>query len=385
MSRSVTDARLEQLVREIVTTYPYYQPWNRSSLAFSDLPVMDKTSITRHREQLELTCPQDQTMESFTSGSTGIPFRCVKLLQEKHILSMAMFRRRRQWGLPLKHDLLLLSNRFLAEPHMLEHYARRIMDHPPDMIQGRSSALYELAKYFERNELRIPDKLVLLQNWGEPRQPSHKKRIEQVFGVPFVDYYGMEEIWMIAFSNQDDELEVDDQLVHVEIVDPETLQPLPDGEYGEILVTSFVMRSLPFIRYRTGDIGCICRSPERGRVTLRLAPVRLSQIRLPDRQAQTAIFRYLDKFLYDLSLQRGIRQFQIVQESYTSFRFRIAAEDQSWEVGELTRKFTAFLKQYLAAEVSVRVELVSEIAPHPDSGKFHPFISLVTEKGESLI
>jgi phenylacetate-CoA ligase len=385
MSQSVVDARLGQFVQEIVTSYPYFRPWNSPDIAFTDLPVMDKTMINLHREQLELPCPSVQAIESFTSGSTGVPFRCVKFPQEKHILSMAMFRRRRQWGLPLKHNLLLLSNRFLAEPHMLEHYARRIVEHPPDMIQGRSSALVELAEYFAQHELKIPDKLVLLQNWGEPRQPSHRRRIEQVFGVPFVDYYGMEEIWMIAFSNQEDELEIDDQLVHVEIVDPETLQPLPDGEYGEILVTSFVMRSLPFVRYRTGDIGCICRSRDTGRTTLCLAPVRLSQIRLPNRNAQTAIFRYLDKFLYDLSLQKGIRQFQIVQESYTSFRFRIAAEDHSWEVGVLTDKFSAFLKQYLAAEVAVQVELVSEIAPHPVSGKFHPFISLVAEKGGSLI
>lgn len=55
----------------------------------------------------------------------------------------------------------------------------------------------------------------------------------------------------------------------VEIADPESGAPLPDGEWGEILVTTLTRRTMPLIRYRTGDLGrllpgtCACGSPLR--------------------------------------------------------------------------------------------------------------------------
>lgn len=57
--------------------------------------------------------------------------------------------------------------------------------------------------------------------------------------------------------------------VLLEIVDPVTLQPLPDGEFGEMVVSTPLRRGMPFIRYRTGDRGrilpgaCGCGSPLR--------------------------------------------------------------------------------------------------------------------------
>ncbi|NLF58206.1 MAG: phenylacetate--CoA ligase, partial [Candidatus Hydrogenedens sp.] len=46
-----------------------------------------------------------------------------------------------------------------------------------------------------------------------------------------------------------------------EIVDPETLQPLPDGEEGELVLTTLSKQAMPMIRYRTRDITCIFAEP----------------------------------------------------------------------------------------------------------------------------
>ncbi len=57
--------------------------------------------------------------------------------------------------------------------------------------------------------------------------------------------------------------------VYLEIVDPDTGQVLPDGEFGEMVVTTPLKRGMPLIRYRTGDMGrilrgaCSCASPLR--------------------------------------------------------------------------------------------------------------------------
>ncbi len=57
-----------------------------------------------------------------------------------------------------------------------------------------------------------------------------------------------------------------DDYIYVEIIDPHTLKPLPDGEWGEIVITTLVKEGAPLIRYRTHDLsriipgGCPCGS-----------------------------------------------------------------------------------------------------------------------------
>jgi phenylacetate-coenzyme A ligase PaaK-like adenylate-forming protein len=58
-----------------------------------------------------------------------------------------------------------------------------------------------------------------------------------------------------------DGMHLRDDEFYVEIIDPKTLQPLPDGEMGEIVLTSLKERAMPLIRYRTGDIGTLLTTP----------------------------------------------------------------------------------------------------------------------------
>lgn len=370
------NARLRRLVDEITSSCPFYEPWKGETVRLDELPVIDKRTIAEQRERFELPRSADTvTHESYTSGTTGVPFRCVKTAEEQLALSLALFRHRRKWGLPLRHRSVVLSNRMLAEPHTFAHYAHVIADQRPHMIQGRSSALHALAHYMEERGIRPPESLRFAQNWGEPLQPAHRSAVERVFGVPLVDYYGLEEIWCVAFTGTTGRLEIDEQLVYIEAVDPDTREPVPDGEYGELLVTSYVMRSLPFLRYRTGDIGKLIYDGETGKRVLELMPARVSQIKLPGRKASAAIFRYFDRFFYELSATAGVRQFQIEQQSYTRFRLRFAADP--FPVEPIRERFGMMLSRCLDIEVEVDVEIVAEIAPHPESGKFQSFVSLV--------
>jgi phenylacetate-coenzyme A ligase PaaK-like adenylate-forming protein len=371
--------RLQKLAREIVDTCPYYETLRGQDIPFHELPILDKQTINEHRHAFERQ-GIGKVYESFTSGSTGVPFRCIKTPEEKAALTLAIFRHRRRWGLPLRSRMLLLSNRFLAEPNMLARYTEQMNIMQPDLIQGRLSQLYELAHYIREHSLRVPPNLKFLQNWGEPIQLGQRQEVERIFGVPVVDYYGMEEMWCIAFSNQHGELEVDEQLVHLEAVEPGTGKPVPDGEQGELLVTSFVMRSIPFLRYRTGDIGRLLRDPKTGKRIVRLLPVRYSQIDLLDRRYQVAILRYLDRFFYEMHREQGLRQFQMIQESHTSFRLLVAADDRL-DTTVLGRKLSAMLAQCLGVEVSLAVEWVTAIAPDPVTGKYRSFVSCLSKEG----
>lgn len=60
-----------------------------------------------------------------------------------------------------------------------------------------------------------------------------------------------------------------------EVVDPKTGDPLPDGEFGELVFTSLTKEAFPVLRYRTGDIASLCREPCRcGRTHTRMSRIK---------------------------------------------------------------------------------------------------------------
>ncbi|CAM3612248.1 hypothetical protein [Marinicrinis lubricantis] len=367
---------IERKLRQFMASlsdYPYYQALGDIQ-QWSELPVTDKALINEKRELFELPY-SGKVYESFTSGTTGIPFRCVKTAEERWRLAMALYRHRKKWGLPPKHHMLLMSNRSLSEPHHLDHYVNQLQQQHFHMIQGRASALVSLAQHISQMNAVIPGSLLFVQNWGEPVHASQKQEIERVFRVPLVDYYGLEEIWCIAFSNRAGQLEIDEDSVFVEVLEPGTNKPAADGIYGEIVVTSFLMRSIPYVRYRTGDIGRTRRN-EFGARILELFPIRNEQIKLPGREVHSSIFRYLDKFFYELAQNEQIKQFQVVQESYTGFRLLVAGNIS--EEHSLRTHLEKFLRQSLNAEVNLTIERKEQIPLSPN-GKLQSFVSLVKE------
>jgi phenylacetate-CoA ligase len=102
------------------------------------------------------------------------------------------------------------------------------------------------------------------------------RRIESRLGIECFDIYGMTETGGIGTTGQDCKAHCglhvwEDQYI-TEIIDPETGEVLPDGEYGEIVFTSLNREAMPIIRYRTHDITriigrekCAC-----GRTSLRI-------------------------------------------------------------------------------------------------------------------
>ncbi len=93
---------------------------------------------------------------------------------------------------------------------------------------------------------------------GEPGAsiPSIRQRIEQGFNARVIDQWGMTDIGCLGVESWQapDGLMMLETECIAEIVDPETLQPVPVGERGELLITNLGRTGMPVIRYRTGDI-----------------------------------------------------------------------------------------------------------------------------------
>ncbi|MDR0315018.1 MAG: phenylacetate--CoA ligase [Oscillospiraceae bacterium] len=94
--------------------------------------------------------------------------------------------------------------------------------------------------------------------WSE----NMRKEIEKTLNIKAYDIYGLSEIAGPGVAYECSEqtgMHVCEDYFYPEIVDPETLQPLPDGTYGELVFTCIGKEALPLIRYRTRDIAMLTR------------------------------------------------------------------------------------------------------------------------------
>ncbi len=92
---------------------------------------------------------------------------------------------------------------------------------------------------------------------GEPWSESMRGQIESRLKIDATDNYGLSEVMGPGVSGECLEkngLHIAEDHFLAEIVDPETLEPVPEGEAGEILFTSLTKEALPIFRYRTRDI-----------------------------------------------------------------------------------------------------------------------------------
>ena len=94
------------------------------------------------------------------------------------------------------------------------------------------------------------------ERWGE----KMRKRISEELRIELYDIYGLTEIYGPGIGincRYDQGMHIWDDYVYMEIIDPVSGEPVPDGEFGEIVLTTLVKEGAPLIRYRTHDISRI--------------------------------------------------------------------------------------------------------------------------------
>jgi phenylacetate-CoA ligase len=95
---------------------------------------------------------------------------------------------------------------------------------------------------------------------AEPWSEGMRTQIERELGVRAIDIYGLSEVLGPGVATEcvhQNGLHVFEDHFIVEIIDPVTLEPLPDGEVGEVVFTTLTKEGIPVIRYRTRDISRI--------------------------------------------------------------------------------------------------------------------------------
>ncbi len=123
-------------------------------------------------------------------------------------------------------------------------------------IPSYASRIYEVMKE-ENVDPRRDTKLRILCIGAEPHSEQQRQRIEENLGVKAYNSYGISEMMGpgVAFEcPQQNGLHIWEDYFIVEIIDPVTLEPVPDGELGELVLTTINREAMPLLRYRTRDL-----------------------------------------------------------------------------------------------------------------------------------
>ena len=145
-------------------------------------------------------------------------------------------------------------------PGNTEKQLKMMQDMESTVLCSTSSYALLLAEEIEKRGLK--DKIHLKKGviGSERWSDKMRRRISEALGIELYDIYGLTEIYGPGIGincPHNTGMHIWDDYLYLEIIDPVTLKPVPDGETGEIVITTLVKEGAPLIRYRTHDLSRI--------------------------------------------------------------------------------------------------------------------------------
>ena len=212
---------------------------------------------------------------------------------------------------------------------------------------------------------------------AEPCSEGMRREIEKKLGIKVIDIYGLSEVMGPGVSCEcryQTGLHVAEDHFIIEILDPETLEPVADGEYGEVVFTTLSKECSPLIRYRTRDISrilpgqCACgrtlRRMDRiqGRTDDMLI-IRGVNVFPSQFQEVLASFKELTSYYQIVLTSRGpLDHVTLKVETVPEFDF-----DEIRKIESLKKRINAELRSNL--QVSVDVQIVEPKSIERSEGK----------------
>lgn len=253
-----------------------------------------------------------------------------------------------------------------------------IRDFGTTALHAIPSYATRLAEVFSEMGLdpRKDTKLTTLCIGAEPHSEEQRKRIENLLGVKAYNCFGMSEMNGpgVAFEcPEQNGLHIWEDYVIVEILDPETLEPVKEGQIGELVLTTLNREAMPMIRYRTRDLTriipgeCPC-----GRTHKRIA-------RLQGRSDDMIIVKGVN--IFPIQIERILMNFKELGMNYlitvetigNSDEMQIEVElgdlplDDYLELQSLTKKITHQLRDELL--ITPKLQLVGRGSLPQSEGK----------------
>ena len=398
--------KLRNLLVHAVQNVPYY----RDSLAnfeipqdgevnldfLQSVPILTKELIRKNLGDLTWKHAPGGLIRYTTGGSTGNPLIFYFDRRRQAYDQAARMRAHRWfgvdvgerevylWGSPIemkRQDRLrvwrdrltnhLLLNAFSMSEEDMAHYLDEMDRYQPIALYGYPSSMALLVRYAiaQGRRLKLNDMKTVFST-GESLDPAHKAVIEDYFGVPVANGYGSREGGFIGHECPAGSIHLTDENVICEILDKDG-NAAAEGALGEIVVTHLDAYAMPFIRYRTGDIGR--RSVESCRCGRQLSTLEIMAGRKTDFIVATdGTIKHGLALIYIMRETPGLREFRIVQQKNLDIDLLLV------EANEMDRDQENRIRRQVGDQIGrgaqVRLHRVAHIPPDA-SGKYRHVIS----------
>jgi phenylacetate-CoA ligase len=395
---------LGRMLRHAATNVPWYEAhWaerrrrgDRASHEYlENWPILEKQTLRAEPARfIAHSAARQRLVTDTTSGTTGTPLTIVAgrtAVRRWYGLQEARVRR---WNGVDRHDRWAILGGQLVTPRaqrqppcwiwnaglnqlymssyhlsddLIPHYLDAIGSYRVRYLLGYTSALVALAAVAVRTGWQPPRLEVVLTN-AEPLWRHQRALLEQAFGCPVRETYGMSEMVGGASECASGALHAWPDVAQMELIGADG-RPVADGSPGELLCTTLLNTEMPLIRYRIGD---------RATSTKQTAPCpcgrTLPRLQSVDGRSDDVLFTAdgrqvgrLDPVFKGCS---GIGEAQIIQETLQRVRVRFVPLDTASPADTAT--LTAGLRERLG-NVEVVLEQVPSIERTP-AGKFRAVI-----------
>lgn len=242
------------------------------------LPVLQRREITRNPDDFVAgSIPEKQRRTVHTTGTSGSPLKVIcdgdarqqnYAFFDQYLSSIGINIEARHiiiggrvlmspdcnkppfWRYSAFQKSLLMSSYHLSDQY-ITYYIDKINDFKPEYIESYPSSIYRIAQFMNERDICIPCKAIVTS--AETLLPEQRSAIEQAFSCPVYDQYGCSEMSVFSAQCKQGRYHVRPDYGLVEILDDND-RPLPKGEKGNVVCTSFINRAMPLIRYKLGDI-----------------------------------------------------------------------------------------------------------------------------------
>lgn len=399
--------RLEQLLHHCWNNVPFYKEhWQKAGITsineikslddFTKLPILTKQNVSDNYDDLIPESAKGNNIKKATGGSTGQPFKF-----ELDVLSndarQAIMWRGYGWlhaGLGAKSLFLwgdnvgeiskfrkikeALYHRFYNRRMVstfdmnLEHmgrYTEEINQYKPETIVSYVNPLYEVAKYINKQKVKVHSPLSLLTG-AEPLYEYQRQEIEQAFKSKVYNTYGCREFMLIAAEcEKQSGLHINIDHLVVETLNEDKANIT--GEAGDIVITDLMNYGMPLIRYVNGDratisnSACGCGNPLP--MIEKINGRKLDVIKTKNGQMIPGeLFPHLFKEF------EGLIKFQVKQSHINSLEIYLVANELFST--EDKQAISYEINKYSKQELALNFHMVNDI-PLTSSGKYRVTIS----------
>lgn len=243
------------------------------------IPVLTKEIIReRYDELIADNADQFAPYKNMTSGSTGSP---LKFLQDKNvsiarftffwrIWKMAGYKPYMKWaqvdGMHIESkENLWKYNRALNSLQISSYYMHRrnlkqvldkLSEFKPKIIRGYPRAIFMLSQFINSTSYKIDYQVKSVITYSENLLPEYRSAIEKAFKCKVFDVFSQWESVCLISECEQGQLHQHMEFSAMEVLDKNN-KPVNRNEEGEITATSFYNHSMPFIRYKTGDLATL--------------------------------------------------------------------------------------------------------------------------------